>query len=132
MNTNLVQNWRHNRSRGLIGSRCPICDKRFYPALRRCPTCLFEQTIPYRLGGPFLIHQRTATNQLTRNTAINALLPLSTIVIEADGCRFVALLLGAEPLAVGTEVEPRAIRIRGEASNEPLRYTIAFAPLGSG
>lgn len=109
----------------LIGSKCTICGKVFFPKREVCPNCLKINTMQE--------HQIYGGGRLYTFSIVNAALPgfkapsIQAYVDLEEGARIWTLITGIEPdpklLKIGMELELVIEKIReDEHGNEILSY----------
>jgi len=124
--------WRAFKERyRLIGSKCELCKRHFYPARIICPECRRKGKMnEYKFSGNGKVYSFTVIR--TPPTGFELFIPYIVAIVELEeGARVVSQVVdcGPEDIRIGMPVESCFRKIREENKSGLILYGFKFRPV---
>ncbi len=124
--------WRGFKERyGLVGSRCEMCGRHFFPGRVICPECRRKgKMTEHKFCGKGKVYSYTVVR--TPPTGFEIYIPYVVAIVELEeGARVVSQLVDVKPeeVGIGMPVEACFRKIREQNKSGLVLYGFKFRPL---
>jgi len=126
--------WRENPARyNFIGSRCPNCNRTFFPARSICPVChrkSLGKMVPLKLKGEGAVHSFTEVHEGHEDFEMQK--PYIIALIDLDeGVRVTGQLIDCEPdqVSIGMRVRATLRKLGEDGAAGVIHYGYKFRPM---
>lgn len=124
--------WRAFRERyGLVGSKCELCGRYFFPGRVICPACRRKGKMSeHRFSGKGRVYSFTVVR--TPPTGFEIFIPYLMAIVELEeGARVVSQLVDCKPeeVQIGMSVEACFRKIREQNKSGLVLYGFKFRPV---
>lgn len=123
--------WRERRIKyGLIGGKCPDCNRTFYPYRKNCPYCGSDNAHEVELPRKGKVISYTIIRSPPSDFSHYAPYPVALVELD-DGTRVIAQLtdVNLNDIRVGMEVEAVFRKYREQGEDGIIEYGIKFRPI---
>ncbi|MBN2331252.1 MAG: Zn-ribbon domain-containing OB-fold protein [Candidatus Aenigmarchaeota archaeon] len=124
--------WRGFKERyGLVGSKCELCSRHFFPGRVICPECRRKGKMhEHRFSGKGKVYSYTVIR--TPPTGFEIYIPYVVAIVDLEeGARVVSQLVDVKPeeVSIGMPVEACFRKIREQNQSGLVLYGFKFRPL---
>jgi len=113
----------------LEGTRCPECEKKYFPPRSRCPACGSFKMEPYRFAGKGRLVSYSEIYQVPRGYTASAPYVVGLVKLD-EGVSVLAQLtdVGPKDVKIGMRLEATIRKIKADGEKGLLCYGYKFRP----